>query len=83
MKVLSPVVKGRKGEYHRLFERLLRKGFLRARIDGEWKELEEKIELERMKRHNIEILIDEVEVSLSVRSRLSEAIEKALEMSKA
>jgi excinuclease ABC subunit A len=81
LKVLSPVVKGRKGEYHRLFERLLRKGFLRARVDGEWKELDEKIELERMKKHNIEVLIDEIELSPNARSRLSEAIEKALEVS--
>lgn len=81
MKIFSPVVKGRKGEYHRLFERLLRKGFLRARIDGELKELDGKIELERMKKHNIEVLIDEIEVFPSTRSRLIEAIEKALEMS--
>ncbi|UCE40454.1 MAG: excinuclease ABC subunit UvrA [Candidatus Aminicenantes bacterium] len=81
MKILSPVVKGRKGEYQRLFERLRRKGLLRARIDGEWEELEGKIDLERTKKHNIEVLIDEIEVSLSSRSRLIESIEKALEMS--
>ncbi len=81
MKILSPVVKGRKGEYHRLFERLLRKGFLRARVDGELKELDGKIELERMKKHNIEVLIDEIQVSPSARSRLIEAVERALEMS--
>ena len=81
MKVLSPVVKGRKGEYHRLFERLLRKGFLRARVDGEWEELDGRIELERMKKHNIEVLIDEIQVSASARSRLTEAVERALEMS--
>jgi excinuclease ABC subunit A len=80
-KILSPVVKGRKGEYHRLFERLLRKGFLRTRIDGEWKELDGKIELERMKKHNIEVLIDEVEVGASAGSRLKEAIDRALELS--
>lgn len=81
MKILSPVVKGRKGEYHRLFERLLKKGFLRARVDGKWVELDGKFELERMKKHNIEVLIDEIEVSLSTRSRLKEGVEKALEMS--
>lgn len=81
VKILSPVVKGRKGEYHRLFERLLRKGFLRARVDGEWEELDGKIELERMKKHNIEVLIDEIQVSPSARSRLIEAVERALEMS--
>ena len=81
VKILSPVVKGRKGEYHRLLDRMLKKGFLRARIDGEFRELDEKIQLERMKKHNIEVLIDEVRVSPSSRSRLIEAVERALEMS--
>ena len=81
VKILSPVIKGRKGEYHRLLERMLKKGFLRARIDGEFKELDGKIELERMKKHNIEVLIDEIRVSPSSRSRLIEAVERALEMS--
>jgi excinuclease ABC subunit A len=81
VKILSPVVKGRKGEYHRLFERLFRKGFVRARIDGEIRELDEKIELERMKKHTIEVLIDEIMISDSTGARLVEAVEKALEMS--
>jgi len=81
VKILSPVVKGRKGEYHRLFERLSRKGFVRARIDGEIRELDEKIELERMKKHTIEVLIDEIVISDAAWSRLAEAVEKALEMS--
>jgi excinuclease ABC subunit A len=81
VKILSPVVKGRKGEYHRLFERLFRKGFVRARIDGEIREMDERIELERMKKHTIEVLIDEIKVSDASHSRLVEAVEKALEMS--
>ncbi len=81
VKILSPVVKGRKGEYHRLLERMLKKGFLRARIDGEFRELDEKIELERMKKHTIEILIDEIRISSSSRSRLIEAVERALDIS--
>ncbi len=81
VKILSPVVKGRKGEYLRLFERLFRKGFVRARIDGEIRELDERIELERMKKHTIEILIDEIDISDAARSRLVEAVDKALEMS--
>ncbi len=81
IKILSPVVKGRKGEYLRLFERLSRKGFVRARIDGEIRELEGKIELERMKKHTIEVLIDEIVISNAARSRLVEAVETALEMS--
>jgi excinuclease ABC subunit A len=81
VKIFSPVIKGRKGEYHRLFERLFKKGFVRARIDGEIRELDEKIELERMKTHTVEVLIDEILISDSTRKRLEEAVEKALEMS--
>ncbi len=81
VKIFSPLIKGRKGEYHRLFERLFAKGFVRARIDGEIKELDGKIELERMKKHTIEVLIDEVLISDSTRTRLDEAVEKALEIS--
>jgi len=80
VKILSPVVKGRKGEYQRLFERLRSKGFLRARVDGEFRELEEEIILERTKKHNIDLLVDEVLVSANLKDRLKEAVEKALEM---
>ncbi len=81
IKILSPVVKGRKGEYQRLFARLIGKGFLRARVDGELKELDGKIELERMKKHDIEVLIDEIVVSPSAKLRLVEAVERALDIS--
>jgi excinuclease ABC subunit A len=81
VKIFSPVIKGRKGEYHRLFERLFKKGFVRARIDGEIRELDEKIDLERMKKHTIEVLIDEIEISDASLSRLVEAVKKALDIS--
>ncbi len=80
VKILSPVVKGRKGEYHTLFERLRKKGYLRFRVDGQWMEIEEKLSLERQKKHNIEALIDEIKISSHSRQRLKEAVEKALEM---
>jgi len=79
--LLSPVVKGRKGEYQRLFDKLRKKGFLRVRVDGEFSELEEEILLEKTKKHNIDLLIDEAYVSESSSERLKEAIDKALEMS--
>lgn len=81
VKILSPIVKGRKGEYHRLLERMLKKGFLRARIDGKFRELDEKIELERMKKHDIDVLIDDITIGPESRLRLIEAVEKALEIS--
>jgi excinuclease ABC subunit A len=81
VKILSPVVKGRKGEYVKLFDRWMRKGFLRARVDGQIRELDEKILLERNKKHNIEVFVDEIDVCPDSGKRLHEAVEKALEMS--
>ena len=79
--LLSPVVKGRKGAYLRLFDQMLRKGFIRARVDGEMRELDEDIKLDRQKKHNIEIFVDEVDVEPKNKKRLSEAVIKTLELS--
>lgn len=81
IKLLSPLVKGRKGEYVRLFDRLLKKGYLRVRVDGEFHELGEEIVLERTRAHNIEVLVDEVQVVPEETARLNEAVERALELS--
>ncbi len=78
--ILSPVVRGRKGEYYQLLYNFLALGFSEARIDGEIMSLREKIELSRYKAHNIEIIIDRV--MMKDESRLFEAIETALEHSK-
>ncbi|HDZ27508.1 MAG TPA: ABC-ATPase UvrA, partial [Candidatus Aminicenantes bacterium] len=80
VKILSPVVKGRKGEYQRLFEKLRKKGFLRFRVDGQFREVEEDILLKKTKKHNIDILIDEIKVSSASERRLKEAVDKALEI---
>lgn len=80
IKILAPVVKGRKGEYQRLFERMRRKGFLRLRVDGQFRELDEDIVLERTKKHSIEVLVDEVKVTPLSRGRLMEDVEKTLEL---
>lgn len=61
IQVLSPIVKGRKGEYVDLFENLLAKGFLRVRVDGEIRHLEEEIKLKKFEKHNIEIVVDRLE----------------------
>jgi len=80
VKIFSPLVRGRKGEYHRLFERLSKKGFLRVRVDGEVRDLEEDISLEKKKKHNVEVLIDEIKISRNSEERLREAVKKGLEM---
>lgn len=82
--VFAPVVVGRKGEYYQLLYDLLAKGFETVKIDGEIKQLREKIILTKTKRHDIDVLIDEIYVSeftddpRSSRERLSEAVELAL-----
>lgn len=79
--ILASVVRGRKGEYSRLFEKFQKKGFLRFRLDGNFRELGEPVRLERTKKHNIEVLVDEIPVSRETAPRLEEAVEKALEIS--
>ena len=82
--IFSPVVVGRKGEYYQLLYDLLAKGFETVKIDGEIKQLREKIILTKTKRHDIDVLIDEIYVSeftddhKGSRERLSEAVEIAL-----
>ncbi len=78
--ILSPIVRGRKGEYYQLLYDFLQKGFSEARIDGKIHSLHEKIILSRYKAHNIEIIIDKIVPS--DQTRLFEAIETALDYSK-
>ena len=81
VKILAPVVKGRKGEYHRLFERLRKKGYIRVRVNGTMYDLEDPIPLEKTRKHTAEVLVDEVRVSEISRRRLAEAVSKAVEVS--
>jgi excinuclease ABC subunit A len=81
LRILAPLVKGRKGEYQRLFERLRKKGFLRVRVNGALHLLEDEIPLEKSRKHSIEVLIDTVKVGPDSERRLREAVEKALEVS--
>jgi len=81
VKILAPVIKGRKGEYSNLFDRMRKKGYLRARVDGKFFELEDEIFLRKTKKHNIELLIDELFISNKSEKRVKEAVDKALEIS--
>lgn len=76
--ILAPVVRGRKGTYRDLFQKIARKGFLRVRVDGEFYEIEEVPELERYKQHTIEIVVDRLVIREGIRSRLAESVEVAL-----
>jgi excinuclease ABC subunit A len=81
IQILSPLVSGRKGHYRELFERLIKKGFLRARIDGEYTELTAGLQLERYKSHAIELVIDRLVVGPTIADRLKQAVSLAISLS--
>ncbi len=78
--ILGPVVRGQKGEYRDLFDDMIRQGYARARVDGEVVALSNAPRLARHVRHNIEIVVDRLTLSPSIRSRLAEAVESALKL---
>ena len=78
--VLAPVIRGQKGEYKDLFGDLSRQGFARARVNGEVFSLAEIPGLDRRMRHDIEVVIDRLEMTADIRSRLAEAVELALKI---
>ena len=80
--VLAPVVRAQKGEHRDLITDMLKKGFVRARVDGEIVSLSSEINLDRSKRHHIEVVIDRITAKEGIRSRLSEAVETALKIGK-
>ena len=78
IQVLAPVIRGRKGEYTKLLENFQKEGFVRVRIDGEIYELTDTIEIDRKKKHNIELIVDRLVIKEDIRSRLTESVELAL-----
>jgi excinuclease ABC subunit A len=80
--LLAPVVKGRKGHYKELFESIRKKGYLSARINGEITELHPGMKLDRYKTHNIEILIDKLQVHDNDRKNLKKSVETAMQQGK-
>ena len=78
--VLAPVVRGRKGEFTALFEDLSRRGYARARIDGEVRELSDKIRLDRYYQHDIDVIVDRLVIKEGIGSRLTDSIETALKL---
>ncbi|MBU7016442.1 MAG: excinuclease ABC subunit UvrA [Theionarchaea archaeon] len=82
IKILAPIVRGRKGIYKKELENLLAQGFINVRIDGEIKHLdEEEVELEKFKKHDIEVVVDTVTVTKDLRERITDSIEMALDLS--
>ena len=81
LQLLAPVVRGRKGEHVKLLEDAKKSGYVRVRVDGILYDLSEKIELEKNKKHNIEIVVDRLMVKEGMQMRLTESIETASALS--
>ncbi len=81
IQVMSPIARGKKGEYQKTFEQLKKSGYVRVRVDGEMRQLEEDIKLEKNKKHNIEVVIDRIILKEGIESRLSDSLETALKLS--
>jgi excinuclease ABC subunit A len=80
--LLAPLVRGRKGHYRELFEDIRKKGFLKVRVDGEVKDLTPKMQVDRYKIHDIEVVIDRLAVTQDMKVRLSQSVQKTLQIGK-
>jgi excinuclease ABC subunit A len=80
--LLAPVVRGRKGHYRELFEEIRKKGFVKARVDGEIVELKPKYQVDRYKIHDIEIVVDRLPVTDAMKVRLGDSVAQCLKMGK-
>ena len=80
--LLAPVVRGRKGHYRELFEEIRKKGFLKVRVDGEIKDIAPKMQVDRYKMHDIEVVVDRLAVTDDMHLRLSQSVQKSLQLGK-
>ena len=80
IQLLAPVVRGRKGEHQKLFEKAKKSGYVRVQVDGSVYELTEEIKLEKNKKHNIEIVVDRLVVKEGIEKRLTDSIENVLDL---
>ncbi|MEO6253417.1 MAG: excinuclease ABC subunit UvrA [Ferruginibacter sp.] len=80
--VLAPLVRGRKGHYRELFEDIRKKGYLKVRVDGEVMDLKPRMQIDRYKIHDIEVVVDRLTVTDDMRFRLSQSVQKTLQLGK-
>ena len=78
IQILSPVIRGKKGEHQKIFEDAKKSGFARARVDGVMADLDETIKLDKQKKHTIELVIDRIVLKDDIRKRLADSVETAL-----
>lgn len=80
--LLAPLVRGRKGHYRELFEDVRKKGFLKVRVDGEIKDITAKMQVDRYKIHDIELVVDRLQVTDDLKARLSQSVQQGLKLGK-
>jgi len=80
LQVLAPVVRGRKGEYRQIFTQMRKDGYVRARVNGTLRELDETIELDKNRKHTIEVVVDRLVVNPEVARRLADSLETAVKL---
>ena len=80
--LLAPLVRGRKGHYRELFEDVRKKGYLKVRVDGEVKDLVPKMQVDRYKIHDIELVVDRLQVTDDLKARLSQSVQQTLKLGK-
>ncbi len=78
IQILAPIVRGKKGEFTKLIEGFQKEGFIRIRLDGETYEITDDIEIDRKKKHNLDILVDRIIIKPDIRTRLTESVEIAM-----
>jgi len=81
IQILSPLIRGRKGEYREVFEQIRRDGYVRVRVDGSVREVDRPIKLDKNKKHSIEVVVDRLVVGPEIASRLADSLETALKLS--
>lgn len=77
IQILAPLVRGKKGEHKKIFERMQREGFVRVRVNGEIRDLSEEISLEKNKKHSIEVVVDRIVIKEGINNRLADSLETA------
>ncbi|MDD5167296.1 MAG: excinuclease ABC subunit UvrA [Syntrophales bacterium] len=75
--IMAPIVRGKKGEFHKEFKKLTRDGFVRVRVDGEMRDLADEIILDKQKRHDIDVVVDRLVLREGIRKRLRDSLETA------
>jgi len=80
--LLAPLIRGRKGHYRELFEEIRKKGFLKVRVDGEVKDITPKMQVDRYKIHDIEVVVDRLPVNDDMKVRLSQSVQQTLRVGK-